>query len=135
MRAPIRWGLLPLVFAGGVLGVALRAALTLPMQGGFTFGLLVATIGINAVGSGLLGFLVAGLGDAHPRRRAFLGTGVMGGFTTYSGFAVLLGELAQAGLILYAALFAALALLSAGAGAILGLQAGAKLARRRGIAP
>jgi len=130
-RAPIRWGLLPLVFAGGALGVGLRAGLLLSFPPGFTFTALVATIGVNAVGSALLGFIVAGLGDTHPRRRAFLGTGVMGGFTTYSGFAVLLGELTGSGLVLYAALFAGAALLAAGVGAILGLQAGAALARRR----
>jgi CrcB protein len=130
-RAPIRWGLLPWVLAGGALGVALRAALLLPLPGGFSFGVLLATIGINAVGSGLLGFVVGALGDAHPERRAFLGTGVMGGFTTYSGFAVLQAQLVQAGLVAYAALFAGLALLAAGLAAILGLQAGTAVARRR----
>lgn len=130
-RAPIRWGLLPLVFAGGALGVGLRAGLMLTLPPGFTFTALMATIGVNAVGSFLLGIIVAGLGDVHPRRRAFLGTGVMGGFTTYSGFATLLGQLTSAGLIVYAALFAAVALLAAGAGAILGLQLGTRIARRR----
>lgn len=131
MRVPIRWGLLPWVCAGGAVGVALRAALLLPFEGGFSFGALIATIGINALGSGLLGFVVGALGDGHPQRRAFLGTGVMGGFTTYSGFAVLQAELVQVGLVVYAALFAGLALLAAGTAAILGLQAGAALARRR----
>ncbi|WP_345752294.1 fluoride efflux transporter FluC [Microbacterium rhizophilus] len=131
MRAPIRWGLLPLVMVGGALGVALRAGMLLPFPGGFSFGILTATIGINAVGSGLLGFVVGALGSRHPRRRAFLGTGVMGGFTTYSGFAVLQGELVQAGLVVYAVLLAGLALLVASVAAILGLQTGTALERRR----
>ena len=44
------------------------------------------------------------LGDGHPFARAFLGTGVLGGFTTYSAFAVqtalLLGAAPVAGVAL-----------------------------------
>jgi CrcB protein len=126
----IPWRLLPLVVAGGVVGVALRQMLLLPFAGGLSFGALVGTIAVNALGSGALGFVVGRVGDRSPARRAFLGAGVLGGFTTYSGFAVLLAELTRHGLVVHAALFAAVALLAAAAAAILGLQAGGALARR-----
>ena len=81
------------VFAGGVLGTAVRAALesALPAQpGGWPW----TTFAINVSGSFLLGLLLETLSrrgpDAGLRRylRLGLGTGVMGGYTTYSTFAV-----------------------------------------------
>lgn len=129
-RAPIRWGLLPLVVAGGVVGVALRQALLLPFDGGFSFSALTATIAINVVGSGLLGLAIGRIGGRSPARRAFLGTGVLGGFTTYSGFAVAEAQLLQAGLAGRAVALALGALLLAGLVAWLGLAAGVALARK-----
>lgn len=90
------------VFAGGVLGTAVRAALesALPAQpGGWPW----TTFAINVSGSFLLGLLLETLSrrgpDAGPRRylRLGLGTGVMGGYTTYSTFAVEAAELGRAG--------------------------------------
>lgn len=77
------------VIAGGMVGVAARAALVLPF-GGDVHPMLVPsmTLAINLVGSLLLGVVVGRLGEGRPRLRAFVGTGMMGGFTTYSGFAV-----------------------------------------------
>ena len=60
------------VVAGGILGVALRELALLPFAGQATTPLLVATVAVNVAGSFLLGFVVAALG----------------GFTTYSAFAV-----------------------------------------------
>ncbi|MFS0884136.1 FluC/FEX family fluoride channel [Aeromicrobium sp. 179-A 4D2 NHS] len=80
---------LALVLAGGTVGTLARAAL----EEGFGAGRGEwpwATFGINVVGSFLLGLLVAVLvvrgGD--ERWRLALGTGVLGGFTTYSTFIV-----------------------------------------------
>lgn len=80
---------LVLVIAGGAAGVAARAALTLPF-GADAHPLVVpaVTLAINLVGSFLLGVVVGALADRHPRLRALLGTGMLGGFTTYSAFAV-----------------------------------------------
>lgn len=80
---------LGVVVAGGMIGVAVRAALVLPL-GGVTSPLAVPaiTLAINLAGSFALGFVVGRLDGRHPRLRAFLGTGVLGGFTTYSAFAV-----------------------------------------------
>jgi len=110
------------VVAGGAIGVALRELLLLPFDSGAStvagsLALPVATMGVNVVGSFALGLVVGWLGDGHPVARAFLGTGVLGGFTTYSAFAVqtatLLGSQPLAG--------AALALVSV----LLGLLAAA----------
>ena len=78
-----------LVICGGAVGVAARAALTVPFSSGAHPLVLPAlTLVINLAGALLLGVVVGWLDDRHPRWRAFLGTGVMGGFTTYSAFAV-----------------------------------------------
>lgn len=85
------WPLVGLVFIGGSLGTATRAAFTLviPPADGFP-----ATImGINLAGALLLGALLEALSrrgaDEGPRRRIrlLLGTGFLGGFTTYSALA------------------------------------------------
>jgi len=49
------------------------------------------TLAVNVLGCFLIGVLVALVTDvvaAHPLVRPFLGTGVLGGFTTFSGYAV-----------------------------------------------
>lgn len=80
---------LVLVIVGGAAGVAARAALTVPLSSG-THPLVVpaVTLGINVLGSLLLGVIVGWLDDRRPGLRLLLGTGMMGGFTTYSAFAV-----------------------------------------------
>jgi CrcB protein len=97
------------VVAGGVVGVALRELLLLPFAtdadiSATALVLPVATLGVNVLGSFLLGIVVGSLGDRHPLARAFVGTGVLGGFTTYSAFAVqsasLIGSAALVGLAL-----------------------------------
>lgn len=72
-----------LVAAGGTVGTAARLALGLvvPDAGGFPFAVLIA----NVVGALLIGVLAARL-PAPADLRLMLGTGVLGGFTTYSAF-------------------------------------------------
>lgn len=78
-----------LVIVGGAAGVALRALLIAPFgAGAHPLVVPAVTLGINVVGSFLLGVLVGRVDDRHPHLRALLGTGVLGGFTTYSAFAV-----------------------------------------------
>ena len=84
-RAPGPAVLLLLVAIGGAGGALARAgvAAALPVVPG---ALPVATLGVNLLGCLLLGGLLAG--RPGPRRQALLGTGVLGGFTTFSAFAV-----------------------------------------------
>ncbi|MFY9713958.1 MAG: CrcB family protein [Microbacterium sp.] len=72
-----------LVAAGGTVGTAARLGLGLaiPDAGGFPVGVFVA----NLLGALLIGILTARLPKA-TEMRLFLGTGLLGGFTTYSAF-------------------------------------------------
>lgn len=77
------------VIVGGAIGVALRALILVPL-GGDVHPLVIpaATLAVNLLGSFLLGAVVGRLDGRHPHVRAFFGTGLLGGFTTYSAFAV-----------------------------------------------
>ncbi|MEW1975648.1 CrcB family protein [Microbacterium profundi] len=74
-----------LVILGGMLGTAgrLGIGLLVPDAGAFP----VATLAVNLLGALLIGVLAARLPGASDLR-VFLGTGMLGGFTTYSAFAV-----------------------------------------------
>jgi fluoride exporter len=78
------------VAAGGVLGAEARAGLAalLPTAAeGFPW----ATLLVNVTGCLLIGVLlvlVTEAGRGHPLARPFLGVGVLGGYTTFSGYAV-----------------------------------------------
>lgn len=80
------------VLLGGIFGTAAREGLTLavPGIGGFPTTILA----VNIVGAFLLGLLLESLlraghdGGARRTLRLMLGTGFLGGFTTYSTFAV-----------------------------------------------
>ncbi|WP_292831627.1 CrcB family protein [Microbacterium sp.] len=83
------WRSLALAIGGGGIGVALRAVLLAPVAAG-AHPLVVPsiTLAMNLAGSFLLGAVVGRLDDRHPRTRTFFGTGLIGGFTSYSAFAV-----------------------------------------------
>lgn len=117
---------------GGALGAAARAGLVWPFQAdGGPFVVAVVTLGINVVGSGMLGVVVGALGTRHPSARAFLGTGILGGFTTYSAFAVQAATLAPAA-PWFALLLALVSLLAGVAASGLGLHVGRRLGHRPG---
>lgn len=132
MRHHVRPRLLTLVFLGGALGTAARAAIEAAVPaapGTWPW----ATFLINLAGAFLLGFILetldrreARLGTG-PAPRLLLGTGLLGGFTTYSAFAVETLRLPPAPAILYAVLTATMGLAAAGVGF--------RLARSRGNAP
>lgn len=86
MPQPVDPRILGYVMIGGALGVGARALLLLPV--GDAAAVPWATLGVNAAGSFLLGIVVGALDDRRPHLRALLGTGALGGFTTYSAFAV-----------------------------------------------
>lgn len=87
---PREWDLLAVMAAGGVAGAEARYGLARALPhaaGAFPW----ATVITNASGCLLIGVLMVVLLDViRPHRfvRPFLGVGVLGGFTTYSTFAV-----------------------------------------------
>ena len=90
---------LGVVAAGGALGALGRFGVGLllpPTAGAFPVG----TFLINAVGGLLIGAVIV-IGtewtDVHPLLRPFLATGILGGFTTFSTYAVDADQLLAAG--------------------------------------
>ncbi|WP_309230061.1 MULTISPECIES: fluoride efflux transporter CrcB [unclassified Blastococcus] len=92
-----------------------------------------ATLLVNLVGCLVLGVLVGRLFTRTanpPWLRPFLGTGVLGGFTTYSAFAVETVQLTEAGRPALAAGYVVLSVAGGVAAAGLGAVAGRALTRR-----
>jgi CrcB protein len=89
------------VVAGGIVGSLMRwlAALLLPaVAGGFPWPTLFA----NVTGSFIIGFYAQMTGPdgrllVDPRTRQFVMTGICGGYTTFSGFAIEMLRFVQAG--------------------------------------
>ncbi len=84
------------VALGGALGAALRHGCQLAWPGS-----VCTTLAINVSGCFLIGVLLTR--THRPLRRAFLGTGALGGFTTFSAYAVDTVGLLDAGRPLHAA--------------------------------
>lgn len=106
-----------LISVAGAAGAAARYGISNLFHGDV---LPWATVGINVVGSFLLGVLVVLPWDwIGPEVRAALGVGLLGGFTTFSTFSVQAVLDFEAGLPLRAfAYIAASVLLSLGAAAL-----------------
>ena len=126
-------GLLAAVAAGGVLGSLGRYAVGLALPhdaGSFAW----STFAVNVTGSLAMGVLVVwvlSMSTPHPWLRPFLGVGVLGGWTTFSSFALDLHAMVQAG---HGLLAAAYLLGSLGAGLLavgLGITLGERLFGRR----
>ncbi|MET3982486.1 CrcB family protein [Streptomyces sp. PvR034] len=99
-RAEPQRRVLAVVAAGGAAGASARYAVGLlwpAAPGAFPWG----TLWINAVGCALIGVLMVLISEggrsAHPLVRPFLGVGVLGGFTTFSTYAVDVERLLDAG--------------------------------------
>lgn len=132
----LHWRSVLLVFAGGTIGTAVRYLLStaVPSAGGIPLTILA----INVTGAFVLGWLLEALAlrgpDAGRRRdlRLFAGTGILGGYTTYSSFAVDTDGLFAAhdplGGIGYAVATIAIGALAS----VAGIAAAAAIARRRG---
>lgn len=88
----LRWRYVGLVALGGTVGTAARYLITEAFPSWHS--VPVATLGVNVVGAFALGVLLEALSrrgsDAGLRRaiRLLIGTGFLGGFTTYSSLAV-----------------------------------------------
>ncbi|MFI5521584.1 fluoride efflux transporter CrcB [Streptomyces platensis] len=85
-----QWPVIGVVAAGGGIGAAARygAGLLWPTgDGSFPWTILA----VNVVGCALMGVLMVSVTEVRPVHRLlrpFLGTGVLGGFTTFSTYAV-----------------------------------------------
>ncbi|TCO36202.1 CrcB protein [Rathayibacter tanaceti] len=114
-----------LVAAGGAVGTAGRAAVAvwLPPLGA----LPIATVLVNLLGAFLLGLLLEGLARRGPDEggrqtlRLLLGTGVLGGFTTYSTFSLDTVTLLEGGHLAESLLYTGGTLVLGGAAAALGI--------------
>jgi CrcB protein len=114
------------IAAGGALGAVLRYLLNnqiVALWGGaFPMGILT----VNVLGCFAMGLAAGGFApSASPEMRAFLTTGVLGGFTTFSAFAFDVHALTDTGRmsLAIAYVFATVAL------TLLGVFAGAAVAR------
>lgn len=115
-----------LVAVGGTLGVTVRALL----EGAFPAapgGWPWTTTAINVTGSLLLGLLLTALARRGPdagRRRAVrlgVGTGVIGGYTTYSTFVLEVERLVTGGAVVTGVAYALVSVVLGVAAAVLGV--------------
>ncbi|WP_434591822.1 fluoride efflux transporter FluC [Streptomyces sp. A5-4] len=100
-----KWLVLGAISVGGALGALARygAAVLWP-------GSVWITFGVNVLGSALIGVLmvlVSERGRGHALLRPFLGVGVLGGFTTFSTYAVDVARLLEEGAAVTAMAYAA----------------------------
>lgn len=130
----LHWRYLGLVFAGGAIGTCARYLLSLVIPP--WNGLPVATFTTNVAGAFLLGWLLESLARGGPdegaRRtmRLFVGTGMLGGFTTYSSFAVDTDGLIASAQFANSALYGLATVIVGAAASVAGIALGALLQRR-----
>ena len=91
------WPVLVVIAGGGVLGALARAALA--THDATLSGFPTATVFVNVLGSALIGVLMTVITTCGVHRlvRPFLGVGVLGGFTTFSAYAVDVARLVEGG--------------------------------------
>lgn len=95
----VPWRVLLVVAAGGVIGSLGRWGLAVavpPEPGAVPW----ATLAVNGLGAFLIGLLMVAVTDVWPDQRyvrPFWGVGVLGGFTTFSAYAVELRAMLGAG--------------------------------------
>ncbi|MFJ6380065.1 fluoride efflux transporter CrcB [Kitasatospora sp. NPDC092039] len=130
-RPPVLRGQGPavaVVAAGGAIGATARYAAGLGWQTGPT-AFPWTTLLVNVAGCAVIGVFLVVLTEgrqAHPLVRPFFGTGVLGGFTTFSTYAVDVRRLLESGRPGPAVAYLGLTLL----GALLAVWAAAGLTRR-----
>ncbi|WP_427869016.1 fluoride efflux transporter FluC [Leucobacter luti] len=106
-----------LVGVGGAAGALARAGVGAVLPGP------IGTLAVNVLGAFLLGLLLERFPGA-PRARLLLGTGVMGGFTTYSLLAVDVAQFTLDSQLAAAIGYAAATLILGGLASWLGILAG-----------
>jgi CrcB protein len=120
-----------LICFGGAVGTGARYLLSGWVLRSMGAGLPLGTLAVNAIGSFLLAVIMhVGLttGVLSPDARLVLGTGVMGGFTTYSTFNYETMQYMQEGAFTLAALNVAVTVVACLAAGGLGIAVGRWLA-------
>ncbi|NEA50189.1 CrcB family protein [Streptomyces sp. SID10815] len=123
-----QWPVIAVVAAGGAIGACARygSALLWPTAtGAFPW----TTLWVNVIGCGVIGVFMVVITDvwaAHRLVRPFFGTGVLGGFTTFSTYAVDIQRLVDGGHARTGLLYLASTLLAA----LAAVWAAANLTRR-----
>ena len=111
---------------GGALGALARWAVVLALprsSGSWPW----ATLTVNLVGCLLIGVVLAVLAARRPeddRLQTFVGAGLLGGFTTFSAFAVEFADLLRAGAPVVAAGYVAVSVLGGLVAVAAGLRIG-----------
>ena len=120
----IQWGILAAVALGGALGSVVRYEMAGVIQPawwpGFPFGIFA----VNIIGGFAMGVIVAMAAtklNMTPETRAFLTTGVLGGFTTFSTFSLDSVMLMQRGAYVQAGAYIAGSVILSIAALLLGL--------------
>ena len=99
------WQTILAIGSGGFIGAVLRAYLNGVISHKFPHNLPYGTLGVNLIGSFLMGVLIAYFmytSFFSLQAKLFLSTGVLGALTTYSTFAIESLLLLQGGHILFA---------------------------------
>ncbi|MES4889675.1 fluoride efflux transporter CrcB [Streptomyces sp. NPDC096012] len=126
---------LAVIAVGGALGACARYAATLLWPTGkdaFPW----TTLGVNAVGCLIIGVFLVAITEGftvHRLLRPFFGTGVLGGFTTFSTYCVDIERLARADRAGAALVYLASTVLVALAAAKIGMVATRRILARRGM--
>lgn len=120
------------VLLGGAIGTAARLALTLVMR---ETEIPWDVVVVNVVGAFILGFVLTALAARGPETphirdlRLFVGTGMMGGFTTYSSLATGAATLLESSVVV-GAVFALGTVFAGLASGALGVWAGGRVRPR-----
>ena len=114
-----------LVGAGGALGAMARYGVSLAVARLWPTGFPLATLGVNVVGSLLMGALIGVLARTSPtisnEIRLFVAVGILGGFTTFSSFSLDAVTMIERGALAQALLYIGLSVVVCLAGLYLGL--------------
>ncbi|MFD6417342.1 fluoride efflux transporter CrcB [Streptomyces sp. NPDC060194] len=126
-RRRVEWPVVGAVAVGGGVGALARyaaAQLWPTAEGAFPW----TTFAVNMVGCAAIGLFLALLRPhAHPLLRPFVATGILGGFTTFSTYAVDAAGLVRADRAAVAAAYLLLTLLAALLAARAGIAAGDRI--------